>query len=328
MRAARAGALLACLMAAASGCELREITLTEPDRAVVAEAYVRVEAPSVPGGSGTGRASVLLHETLGPTGGSGMVPGARVVVTRSHDGLEVGFEEVALESCVIVTPVEGSGTCYLPESEAAIAELDPGDRLELRITLADGGALESETVVPGAFELRNVSSGDTCVLPPGRQSGIVWSSSAGAWAYVSDTFVSGLAPILGTELVDDPLYLLGLSVSAHDTTIAFPGEFGLFARGELDQEVSLTLQQGLPPGTSAVVTVAAVDRNWVNWVRGGNFNPSGVVRVPSVRGSGTGVFAAAVTHAFRVVGAEANGEKPPCPPAEARSSASGTSSRS
>ena len=316
MSAVRAGASLACLVAAASGCELREITLTEPERAVVAEAYVRVEAPSVPGGRGTGRASVLLHETLGPTGGSGTVPGARVVVTRSRDGLEVGFEEVTLESCVIATPVEGSGTCYLPEPESVIAELGPGDRLELRITLADGRALESETVVPGAFELRNVSSGDTCALSPGRQSGIVWSSSAGAWAYVSDTFVSGLAPILGTELVDDPLYLLGLSVSAHDTTIAFPGEFGLFARGELDQEVSLTLQRGLPAGTSAAVTVAAVDRNWVNWARGGNFNPSGVVRVPSVRGAGTGVFAAGVLHEFEVVGGDPGAQLPACPPPE------------
>jgi hypothetical protein len=42
------------------------------------------------------------------------------------------------------------------------------------------------------------------------------------------------------------------------------------------------------------VVVAAADRNYVNWVRGGNFNPSGLVRVPSVRGDGTGVFGSIV----------------------------------
>lgn len=41
--------------------------------------------------------------------------------------------------------------------------------------------------------------------------------------------------------------------------------------------------------------MAAGDRNYVNWVRGGNFNPSGQVRVPSIVGDGTGVFASLVS---------------------------------
>lgn len=36
--------------------------------------------------------------------------------------------------------------------------------------------------------------------------------------------------------------------------------------------------------------IAAGDRNYVNWLRGGRFNPSGMIRVPSVHGDGTGVF--------------------------------------
>jgi hypothetical protein len=47
--------------------------------------------------------------------------------------------------------------------------------------------------------------------------------------------------------------------------------------------------------------ISATDRNYVNWVRGGNFNPSGVVRVPSVGGDGIGVFASTVTRTFEVV---------------------------
>jgi hypothetical protein len=51
----------------------------------------------------------------------------------------------------------------------------------------------------------------------------------------------------------------------------------------------------MPAGTAARVTVSAVDRNYVNWVRGGNFNPSGTVRIPSVEGDGTGFFGTSVT---------------------------------
>ncbi|NIR36178.1 MAG: hypothetical protein GWN02_08535, partial [Gemmatimonadetes bacterium] len=93
---------------------------------------------------------------------------------------------------------------------------------------------------------------------------------------------------------DDPLYLLGLSVSVADTTITFPSEFGVFNRLDLDQDVAVRLQRGLPAGVSAEVTITAVDRNYVNWARGGSFNPSGQVRVPSLRGDGTGVFGSTV----------------------------------
>ena len=110
----------------------------------------------------------------------------------------------------------------------------------------------------------------------------------------------GLAP-LGIDVESDTLELLGLSISASDTTIVFPGEFGIFSRFELDQDLATSLQDGLPPGTRAPVMISATDRNYVNWVRGGNFNPSGQVRVPSIRGDGTGVFASTVTRTFEVV---------------------------
>ena len=115
--------------------------------------------------------------------------------------------------------------------------------------------------------------------------------------------------------IEDPLYLFGLAIAARDTTIVFPGEFGVFSRADLDFEVSTLLQKGLPAGVGATVSVGAVDRNWVNWARGGNFNPSGVVRVPSVRGDGTGVFGAGVIRTFGVLAGTGTAGSTRCPPA-------------
>jgi len=59
----------------------------------------------------------------------------------------------------------------------------------------------------------------------------------------------------------------------------------------------------------AAVTIAAADRNYVNWERGGNFNPSGAVRVASIRGGGTGVFGSMVPLTFTVT---VGGSQPAC----------------
>jgi hypothetical protein len=123
---------------------------------------------------------------------------------------------------------------------------------------------------------------------------------------VAETIIVGLGPLfepMDVE-VEDPLSLLGLALSAEDTTVVFPSEFGIFERADLDREVALLLQEGLPAGTRAVVTVAAVDRNYVNWARGGNFNPSGQVRVPSVEGDGTGFFGSAFVDGFDAIVSE------------------------
>ena len=310
---------LVALAALLAGCELREVSLTQPERQVIAEAYVRVSVRRGldPRPSPTPLITVFLHHTLGATGTSGPVPGARIVVARPADGLAVTLEPTSLGECVITIPVESTGTCYgvrtlVPQLES----LGPGDRLTLRVELADGGVLTSETTIPGRFELQGVRDGTACELPPLTSTDIVWSRSAGAWAYISDTYLFDLGLDTPDRELDDPLYLFGLSISAQDTTIVFPREFGVFARGELDRDVSLLLQQGLPDGSGAIVTISAVDRNWVNWARGGNFNPSGQVRVPSVRGDGTGVFGSAVLRGFRVdVGEDPfSPNLPPCPP--------------
>lgn len=290
-------AVLGAAVVAAAGCELQEITLVEADDVVVAEVYVELGLAPYPD-----RATAFLHRTLeGATGASRPVPGARVVLTR-RDGYTLEMAETDLAQCVRTTPVDGTGTCYWA-ADGVSYRIRPGDTLDLAITLADGGTLHGTTVIPGDFTLLTPRNGHVCLQAPSTPLELRWTRSEGAWAYVNETFISGLRDALapkGIPVDTDRLYLLGVSVSAEDTTIVFPGEFGVFDRFELDQALALELQKGLPAGASGEVTITAADRNYVNWIRGGNFNPSGQVRIPSVRGDGTGVFGSSVTRTVRV----------------------------
>ena len=96
---------------------------------------------------------------------SGPVPGAGVSITRIQDALRIELVESSLGNCVLTIPIHGSGTCYQPAAGAPLDSLRPGDRLALLIELPDGGVLESETVVPLAFELRNAPSAGVCAAP-------------------------------------------------------------------------------------------------------------------------------------------------------------------
>ncbi len=303
----------AALALAVAGCRLTDVSLATPDDVVVVEGYVRVgEAPGL--AAAPSAMSVFLHRTLELDSVTADPPPADVTVRRPADGRVWRLGHVDDRVCVFSRPVIVGGTCYAVAAADA-ADLRPGDRLTLEVALADGRFLQSETRVPGAFHLLDVAEGDTCALAPRTSSELRWTRSDGAWAYLAETFVRRLPAHFDVE-VDDPLYLLGLSVSAADTTVVFPGELGVFARADLEREVSVYLQQGLPPGTSASVTVAAVERNWANWARGGSFNPSGQVRVPSVRGDGgTGVFGAGVVRPFAVAVPDGGrGGLPACPP--------------
>lgn len=285
----RAGGALVAAVGAAAGCELQEVTVAEPDDLVVVEAIAQYRP------SGGSRIFVILHRSFGP--GDGTVPGADVRVTRA-DGSGVQLSEMpTLGPCLVEGASPESdparGTCYRAEPVV----LAPGGALRLDIETERGERLEAETVVPGLFGFRRPATLlGRCTLEPDRPFELSWGPSEGAWAYVAETEIFGLPAALeplGITLDVDPLYLLGLSVGRADTTIVFPSEFGVFDRFDLDRDVALYLQGGVPPATASRVTVAAVDRNYTNWVRGGNFNPSGTVRVPSVRGDGTGFFGSA-----------------------------------
>ena len=176
----------------------------------------------------------------------------------------------------------------------------PGDVAQLRIALPADGLVQASSSIPGTFDLLRPEA-NHCVLPPKQNFEITWSVASGAQAYLSETTISGLDAALqplGIDAEHEPLRLMGLSVSSTDTVIVYPSQLGIFSRTEIEQDLAAELQEGLPPGTEAEVAIAAVDRNFVNWARGQGFNPTGVVRVPSVIGDGTGFFGSAVVRVF------------------------------
>jgi hypothetical protein len=295
------------LALAASACELEEISVIDFVDVVVAEVYVILgDAP------GQHRVRALLHGTAaGGTTDSETFDDALVRITRS-DGFTLDLALDVLTECVDSVPEGASGSCFVDGGQAA--GLAPGDALDLSVVLGDGRTLLAAARIPGDFQLGGIAA--SCRLEPESLLPLSWSRSDGAWAYVNETSIAGLPAALapeGIDVEDDPLYLLGLSISAADTTVVFPSEFGVFDRFDLDQDLALRLQQGLPDGTDALVSVTAVERNYTNWVRGGSFNPSGQVRVASVRGDGTGVFGAAVVREFSVVSSGTPGGPPDCP---------------
>lgn len=277
-------------------CELEEITIVDVEAVVVAEIYANLAADPA-----ENEIRAFLHWTVGiDTVGLAPLSDARITV-RGPGGLSLDLVENEREECVESFPAEETGVCFLADPDQT-PDLAPGDLLEVDVALAGGGALFGATRVPSAFDLLGVR--ETCRLDPNSLMRMRWSKSDGAWAYVNETSIRNLPAALEPEgiiVAEDPLYLLGLSISDQDTTIVFPSEFGLFNRFQLDQDVAVRLQSGLPPNVTAEVTITAVDRNYVNWSRGGSFNPSGQVRVPSLRGDGTGVFGAAVTRRLIVV---------------------------
>ena len=296
-RAPRATLWLACVASGSlAACELQEITVVDFEDVVVAEVFVTLREPP----DESSLIAFLHGAVAGGRSDSRSFDDALVRVARS-DGLAIDLTVVATSECVDTLPDDATGTCFTADPLLA-AQLAPGDALDLEITLGSGaGDALGALVLPGDFAVSGLAG--ECRIVPDTTFDVLWSRSAGAWAYINETRIEGLDAALDPEGIeaDDPLYLLGLSVSASDTTVVFPSEFGVFDRFDLDQDLAVRLQRGLPDGTRADVSIAAVERNYVNWVRGGNFNPSGLVRVSSLRGAASGVFGGVVVRDFAVV---------------------------
>jgi hypothetical protein len=255
----------------------------------------------------------FLQWTLGSVGPSDLAD-AEIHITGPN-GLTFPLFPTASSECLSAELAgEVGGACFRA-SPLEEGVLQPGDRIEVEIRTEDGGALQGGAVLPGSFSLIRPASEERCALAPGLLLEFLWSRSEGAWAYVGEAVLWGLREAMasrGVELEKDSVTLVGLSISDRDTTLVFPGEFGVFERFDLDRELALALQEGLPPGAEARVVVSALERNYVNWVRGGNFNPSGPVRVPSLRGDGTGVLGGAVRKVVRIVGSQPGPDVPSC----------------
>jgi hypothetical protein len=291
----RAGFVIAAIagVLALSGCVLQEVQITDLEDVVLAEVMVQIRDDGV--AVNRPRVFALLHRTPGADGLSSGVPGARVVIQRAGVPITLTQRE-RIRDCVSDMPDEYGVTCYRAVG-ADENRFQPGDSLSLTIDLPDGGQLIGFAVVPGDFRLIDAPPGRICMVPEGRTQLFQWTRSAGAWAYVSETSVRDFRSALqeqGFPVEQNSIHLLGVSVAQSDTTIVFPSEFGLLERFTEDQALLVALQQGVPRGSIASISIAAAERNYVNWQRGGSYNPSGQVRVPSLRGDGTGFFGATV----------------------------------
>ncbi len=295
MRLMRHTALLA-LAFAAGACELAEVTTVPGVDVLVVEAVLRTD---------TDFQQVLLHRTL--DGRSvGAVEGATITVTDQAGRVRTFFQGgdcYRIDRRYFETDsIAFSGTCYATSPLAARWVL-PGATYDLRVETREGEVVRGRTTVPREFALQGIPF-DTraqtptraCYIRPGTRFPVSWTQAVGAWSYVSQLRIVGLRQALEPQGIGapDPLELRGLSISQTDTVIVLPTEFGVFERFNLDQELLTAIQDGFPEGVAMELVVAAADRNWVNSVRGGTFNPSGQVRVSSVVGDGIGVFGSLV----------------------------------
>ncbi len=300
------------LLAVAAGfgavaCELAEVTVTEAEEVVMAEIWFRVEEER-------SNAFAFLHRTIGHA--STPVDGARVRV-RGSGGVVADFVAESVGNCAEDTfPTAFEPSCYLLEGAPADALIQPGRRLEVEVTLPGGeGRLIGATTIPGDFALRVPAPVGTCALPPNRTLPMVWTPAEGAWAYLPEAELSGIRNALepaGVHVPTDPTVLQGLAISQADTTVVFPTQFGIFNRfSDEGRELLLAIRDGLPPGVFVTLVVTALDRNAANWVRGGAFNPSGQIRIPSLFGDGTGVVGSVVNRGIQIR-TEPPGERPSC----------------
>ena len=286
-RLAAAVALLGAGLAA--GCNITEIT-TEPSQdVVVVEAVLRTDQEVQ---------QVLLHHALDGDFVAG-VPGARITITAG-----AGEQHVLVpgNDCYFIDALyarsdslDFQGSCYVNDGRD-VGWVRPGVTYQLRVETPDGRVIRGQTTVPGAYTVPSLGAqadfGFLCSLAPDSAFELLWTQSAGTWSYVADLNISGLAQALSGRgfRVIDPVQIRGISVSQADTTMLLPGEFGVFERLEYDSDLLLAIRNGFPEGTRAELVLAAADRNWVNSIRGGTFNPSGLIRISTVVGDGVGVF--------------------------------------
>jgi hypothetical protein len=285
----------AAVLLALPGCSLPEVIISPPADVLVAEVYLHVGAPAQ---------WALLHRTTREP-----APGATMVV-RAAAGGEMSYAQAEDDSSCGGTGAPPEATCYRAD-EPWPGFLQAGESYTLRIEF-EGRILTGATTIPAGFVLRepvevpDAWSSPRCELPAWTSLAMVWTQSAGAWVYLAELTLENVAEVFpdAPAGLPDPLRLLGVSLAAEDTIMRLPGDFGLFQRVEVDRGVLLALQRGLPPGAEGGVVLAALDRNAVNWTRGGAFNPSGPIRVPSLRGDGTGVFGSVLPRSFRFTAGE------------------------
>jgi len=289
-----------------TACEMDSVSLIAPESLLVAEVFIASD------GNDDLEATAYLHRVLGSKN-YGPVLGADITLRAGDQIVTLVENPDSTSTCIPpwvqreTSEIEGSlGTCYsLSELPAAFAV--PGQAIQVSITDGDMSELFGQTKLPGDFSMKTPRNGrDFCALQRDQLLELNWSKSNDAWAYIVQAEVWDLADVFNYLPEDDrppqPLFLLGLAISSDDTSMRFPSEVGLFDRYGLHRDVFEQLQKGLPESTTADISVAAVDRNFVNWARAGKFHPSGQIKTPSLAGkSGTGVIGSYVRKNFKVL---------------------------
>ncbi|HEV3052930.1 MAG TPA: DUF4249 family protein, partial [Longimicrobium sp.] len=232
-----------------SGCTIADVAVAPGEDRLVVEAVLRTD---------THTQEILLHRAVQGAVAQGE-PGAEVVVTRD-DGLQVHFAQAPPASCYSIDPayadaddpIEIRGTCY----QATISYLNwvvPGHTYDLTVSTTRGEVARGRTTIPGMFTIPGMIVSEwrdlpvaACMLPPSTPLLLTWTQAAGAWGYIAPLRIHGLSKVLPDSFnARDPLQLVGVSVSARDTSLLLPGEFGVFDRFSYNQNLLRLLQTGL-----------------------------------------------------------------------------------
>ncbi len=185
------------------------------------------------------------------------------------------------------------GTCYV--ASVPSAHFAPLAELSLQVALPDGRQLFGTSTIPGLFTPSPPSLEDgRCRADPETNYRIRWGSIRGAWAHIAEAEFKGLRRNLWDS--QDPLYLTAawMAKPSYRAEMGFPRTLIEGNVPSNARKAARRLESGLPWGVTVDLAVAAIDRNWANWIRPGQVHVAGAVPVPSVFGDGTGMFGTAV----------------------------------
>lgn len=186
------------------------------------------------------------------------------------------------------------GTCYA--ASVASAYFAPLAELSLQVALSDGRQLSGTSTIPGLFTPSRPSlEGGHCRADPETNYRIRWGPIRNAWAYIAEAEFKGLRSNLWDS--QDPLYLTAAWMATPSSRASMMGFPRTLIEGDVPfnaRKAARRLESGLPWGVTVDLAVAAIDRNWANWIRPGQVHVAGEVPVPSVFGDGTGMFGTAV----------------------------------
>ena len=211
-----------------------------------------------------------------------------VLTADPADSSWVGTDVLAVLTRHSPTDSLSDGTCY--KASTPSAHFAPGEKLSLEIIAPNGKTLSGTSTLPDTFLPEQLSVRDGhCRLHPDTSYEIRWTPAEGGWTYIAEARFTGLPLSLWGSAA--PLYLRTSRMASRSRAdMVFPRALVEGGVTRNARKAARRLETGLPWGVTADLAVAAVDRNWANWIRPGRYYPNGEVRIPSVFGNGTGMF--------------------------------------